>query len=332
MPGQKAIALFSGGLDSLLSVKVMHTLGYKIAPVFFRTPFFGEARAVQTAEANGISLLVKDITPVYWEMFLHPQYGYGKHFNPCIDCHALMFQQAGEMLEELKADFLISGEVLGQRPMSQRKDSLAAVGKLSQYRDLLIRPLSQRLLPDTLPILNGWVDKEQLLALNGRSRKPQLALARQYGIEHYPSPAGGCRLTDKNYAVRLKDLQRYNQLDLPNIALLEYGRHFRLSPTVKCIIGRDEQDNARLQALRQGEIFLLHRDILGPLGILSGSDITEADLLEAASLLAFYQKKATDPCTILYGTGFPLTQTMRINKAAGQLIREKLIRSEHAGL
>jgi len=323
---KKAIALFSGGLDSILSVVWMQNLGFTVFPFFFKTPFFTEERALHSAQVNNLPLTVIDISQEYLVMLQKPVYGFGKNFNPCIDCHGLMFREAGKLLTEYGADFLISGEVLSQRPMSQRKDSLQAVGKLSGYKDLLIRPLSQKLLPDTLPIREGWIDKNDLLDISGRSRKPQLALARRLGIKEFPSPAGGCSLTDKNFSRRLQDLWQHNQINLEDINLLKYGRHFRLNSFSKLIIGRDEADNQNLIEHNFDGIFMLHNKIPGPLGLLCSSNVTKDLISLAASLLAYYYKKAENPVTVNYGQNLSGKEEITVDKANPALVQALMIR------
>jgi len=322
----KALALFSGGLDSLLSVLYMQKLGIEVIPIFFRTPFFTEERPLQTAQANGLALTVIDFSAEHLEMLRNPVYGFGKNFNPCIDCHGLMFRTAGDLLEKFNADFLISGEVLSQRPMSQRKDAMNAVSKLSGYKDLLIRPLSQQLLADTKPIRENWIAKADMLALNGRSRKPQLELAKELGVHSFPSPAGGCRLTDKNFSVRLRDLIKYNQLELDNINLLRFGRHFRLNDTTKLIVGRDENDNDMLQALNLGDVFLLVEEYPGPLCIIKGAEIDEDIIALSAGILAYFIKKAPDELAVPWGTEFPLQNSLTVKKADAQTINQYMIK------
>ncbi len=321
-----AITLFSGGLDSLLSVLWMQKLGVKVIPVFFRTPFFTEERAVQTANANGLKLEVIDISKAHLEMMKNPRYGFGKNFNPCIDCHGLMFRLAGELLTQYNADFLISGEVLSQRPMSQRRDAMNAVSKLSGYKDLLIRPLSQQLLEDTQPIREGWIKKSDMLAISGRSRKPQLALAKELGVSVFPGPGGGCRLTDKNFSVRLRDLVEHNQLNLPEITLLKYGRHFRLDDKTKFIIGRDENDNNNIIGAQAGFLFMLNEEIPGPLGLLCIKEIDDNLISQAASLLAYYNSKSPDSVTISYGFSFPLDKSVTVKKAAADLVNTLMVK------
>lgn len=312
---KKAVALFSGGLDSILCVKYMQKLGYEVFPVFFKTPYLPEDKALQSAKANDLQLIVKDVTKEHLAMLKQPVYGFGKNANPCIDCHALMFQLAGDMLSELGADFLISGEVLGQRPMSQRRDALCAVAKICGYKDLLIRPLSQKLLIDTLPITEEWVDKNEMLDFSGRGRQRQKALAKELGISYYPQPGGGCLLTDPNYAVRMKDLLFHEEATVYNIELLKYGRHFRLRNDAKLIVGRDERDNNALEAVFEHGMKLFTEEIPGPLGILISPNYDEELIRLAASIYIYYNNKIPDLWTVLYGQNYPLDRSMQIKKA-----------------
>ncbi|MCK9558263.1 MAG: tRNA (5-methylaminomethyl-2-thiouridylate)-methyltransferase [Candidatus Cloacimonetes bacterium] len=286
-----AIALFSGGLDSLLAVKWMQKSGYKVFPVYFLTPYMPIDRALESAAANGIDLIVRDISREHLQMMQDPDVVFGKHMNPCIDCHALMFRIAGDMLDELDAQYLISGEVLGQRPMSQRKDAMNRVANLSGYRDIVVRPLSQKNLRDTKPITENWVDKNDMLDISGRGRYRQLELAEELGIKSFPAPAGGCLLTDRNYSLRLKDLLQYSQTDPKDLEYLKYGRHFRLSPGCKLIIGRDEAENLKIEELIP-DTTLKALDITGPLGVISGR-CDDPDLLNLAlSIFWYYHPKA----------------------------------------
>jgi len=296
----KAIALFSGGLDSILAVKVMQSLDYTVYPVFFQAPYITPEKAIHSASANGLDISVMDITARHLEMMKAPSHGFGKNYNPCIDCHALMFQVAGELLEEYGAHFLISGEVLGQRPMSQHLRALRSVGNLSGFADLIVRPLSQAYLPPTLPVREGWVDVSLLPKLQGRSRSAQFELAKQLGVVDYPPPGGGCLLTDRNYSLRMDDLVVHGQDDLYNIVLLRRGRHFRLSPVHKLIIGRDAADNAALEEeIRQGTSLRI-KDKNGPLGLVTGADPDPETIRLAGSILVSYYTKATDPDWVVY--------------------------------
>jgi tRNA-uridine 2-sulfurtransferase len=240
----KAVGLLSGGLDSLLAAQIIKGQGIKVQGISFVTPFFGCEKAQRAAEQLGIPLQILDITRDHWTMLRQPKYGYGKGMNPCIDCHALMLRKAGEWMEENGADFLFTGEVLGQRPFSQTKPSLRAVEKESGFPDRVLRPLSALLLPETRPEQEGLVDRFRLLDINGRSRKRQMILARDYGLTDYPTPAGGCLLTDPIFSVRLKELFAHSaEPQMREVELLKTGRHFRLHPRVKCIIGRNKMEN-----------------------------------------------------------------------------------------
>jgi len=312
---KSCIALFSGGLDSLLVVKFMESLGYKVIPVFFETPFFEAGNAREVAEANGIDLQVIDVFDEYLPVLRNPRYGYGKNINPCVDCHGFMFRKAGKLLEVWGADFLISGEVLGQRPMSQRKDTMNAVGKLSEVKDLLVRPLSQKLLADTLPIKEGWVIKDEMLDIQGRGRQRQIALAREFGIVDFQSPGGGCKLTDVKYARRLKDLMKYEQISYANVRFLKYGRHFRLNETTKLVVGRHKQDNDHLSLLTKDEIVIKAVDIHGPMGVLiKAGKPTDQEIELSASIVLRYNNSVGDDADVAWGENFSLNNMVHVSK------------------
>lgn len=312
-----ALALFSGGLDSVLSVLWMKKLGVNVIPLFFETQFFRADRAQAIAEHYGLDLQVINITDRYLEMLQDPKYGFGKNFNPCIDCHGMMFREAAALLERYGADFLISGEVVGQRPMSQRAPALNSVRKLSGVKDLIVRPLSQKLLPDTKPITEGWIDKNQLFDFYGRSRKPQKALAKKLGADKFFSPGGGCLLTDPNYTRRLKDLSEHNMFTRHYIEFLRLGRHFRLSEQSKLITGKSEADNIRLeQLLSKDEYTLLMRDVMGPLGVLQSlSDpAPQEDLEKAAGIIIRYAGKAQPVDTVAISRNGKLDRALTVAK------------------
>ncbi|MEN6445789.1 MAG: tRNA (5-methylaminomethyl-2-thiouridylate)-methyltransferase [Candidatus Cloacimonas sp.] len=297
MKTHKAIALFSGGLDSILAVKWMQNRGYLIHPIFFKAPYLFPERALDFASQNNIELEIYDISEEHIELLKNPIYGFGKRMNPCIDCHSLMFKKAAELLPSRNADYIISGEVLGQRPKSQRRDALNSVSKLSGIKDFIIRPLSQNLLPDTLPIREGWIDKKDMLSIHGRGRYAQMDLAKQLGVVNYPSPAGGCLLTDRNYCLRLADLQKYCQDDLHSIELLAKGRHFRLHKDAKLIIGRDDAENEWLKNIFQNGIMLEAEEYNGPTGFITGN--VDADTLKLAlDIFILYYPKVQNNATI----------------------------------
>ncbi|MBU4002114.1 MAG: tRNA 4-thiouridine(8) synthase ThiI [Proteobacteria bacterium] len=292
----KALGLCSGGLDSILSGLVLKDQGIHVEWVSFETPFFSSEKARKASAKTKIPLIVKKITPVYMEMLKNPSVGYGKYMNPCMDCHALMFKLAGKIMEDQGFDFLFSGEVLGQRPMSQTASSLRYVEKNSGFDGMIVRPLSARLLPETLPEKAGKVDRERLLDLRGRSRKPQMELAAKYGITHYPAPAGGCLLTDRGFSVRLKDLLAHQpDPSEADLELLKYGRHFRLSPEVKIAVGRTMEDNEKIMTCysRQKDFLLKMESIPGPLVLMPDGGVPEA-VMKAGAICAGYGKAPED--------------------------------------
>jgi tRNA-uridine 2-sulfurtransferase len=285
----KCLAMLSGGLDSMLAIKVIHAQGIEVAGLCFVTPFFGPGAARKAAKQLGIPLIEHDFTDIYFEMMKAPRYGFGGNMNPCIDCHGLMMRTAHSLLEQHGASFIITGEVLGERPMSQTRSGLNAVLKLAADRDLVLRPLSAKLLEPTKPEREGWVDREKLLDLSGRGRKPQTELARQYGITEYPQPAGGCLLTDVKFSQRLKELIAHEGLVRADIELLAMGRHFRLAGRTKLVIGRKQDENQRLLDARIETDTVLRPplDVKGPVGLLRGpADDEVRDL--AAKLFSRY--------------------------------------------
>lgn len=293
----RALGLCSGGLDSILAGVVLRRQGIDVLWVSFETPFFSADKAKKASEMTGIPLITKDITDRYMPMLKNPPCGYGQHMNPCMDCHALMFAIAGEMMAETGCDFLFSGEVLGQRPMSQVKSSLRYVEKNSGFDGKILRPLSARMLPETDMEAAGLVDREQLYALTGRSRKPQMAMAKEFGITDYPAPAGGCLLTDKAIAIRLRDLFAHQEAySRQELELLKYGRHFRLDERVKIVVGRNKADNEGILYHYRPDtdvLVKLHR-IPGPVIIVSGGGDT-VHIEKAAGICAGYSKAAADP-------------------------------------
>ena len=288
----KGLGLCSGGLDSILSGLLLQRQGIDITWVCFETPFFSSESAKKASRMTGIPLITLDITDDYMEMMKTPKAGFGKNMNPCMDCHALMFSKAGEVLENKGFHFLFSGEVLGQRPKSQNKNSLRYVEKNSGFDGLILRPLCAKLLPETIVEQKGLVDREKLLDISGRSRKIQMQMARDFGIKEYPSPAGGCLLTDKVFSDRLKDLMDVQKVfDKRELYFLKYGRHFRLDSKTKVIAGRSKDDNKHLLKFfnLDKDILLKHASMPGPDVILTGS-ITKKNIQTAAMICASYTK------------------------------------------
>lgn len=284
----------------MLSAALISSLGIEVQPVFFSTPFFTPDKAKESADHINLPLKVVDITDRHFQLLREPNHGFGGNMNPCIDCHALMIRIAGEMLPEEKADFIISGEVLGQRPMSQNRGSLSVVERESGMESLILRPLSAKLLPPTTPELKGWVDRDKLLSISGRSRKPQMSLAKKYNISQYPSPAGGCLLTDKVFSRRLKDLLENNpELERNQVELLKLGRHFRISPETKIIVGRNKQENDRILELAGENNSILHtKNIPGPVVAVLGKKSDEIEML-AATITASYSDAREEAAEIV---------------------------------
>jgi tRNA-specific 2-thiouridylase len=267
----RALGLCSGGLDSMLAGLVLRDQDIEVEWVTFETPFFAAAKARKASKQTGIPLTVEPIYPVYIKMLKNPPAGYGKYMNPCMDCHALMFKLAGEMMNEKKFDFLFSGEVLGQRPMSQNKSSLKYVEKHSGFKGYILRPLSAKKLPETIPEKEGLVNRDLLLDFAGRGRKRQIALAKKFGITDYPAPAGGCLLTDVGYSRRLKDLLAHQEnCTEEELHLLKYGRHFRLNRGTKLIVGRTEKDNENILNYHnpQTDTFIDVKDYPSPIALI----------------------------------------------------------------
>ena len=298
----KAIGLFSGGLDSMLACRVIMEQGIEVTAVKFVSPFFGydlladeEGFARRMRAKYGITAVVRDVSGPYLEMLADPPHGYGKHFNPCIDCKILLLQHARQMMAEMGAEFLITGEVVGQRPMSQRRDALRIVERDSGCEGLLLRPLCAKNLPPTPMEEKGLVDRERLFDFKGRSRHGQMALAARFGISDYPSPAGGCVLTDPQLGERIGRFHReYPRVTVADARLLLVGRQFRLPAGGWLVLGRNQGENNRVAALLTPDDWLVKTvDRPGPLGVLRYAT-DEKDRQLAAAIVARYAKKIPD--------------------------------------
>jgi len=288
----RALGLCSGGLDSMLSALILRKQGIKVEWVTFETPFFSSVKARLASQATGIPLTIQNITEPYLEMLKNPPCGYGKNMNPCMDCHALMFRLAGAIMEAKGFDFLFSGEVLGQRPLSQNMQSLRYVEKRSGFDGYILRPLSAKKLPETLLEKEGLVNRDLLLGISGRSRKPQIKLAKKFGIKDYPSPAGGCLLTDKGYATRLKDLFDHQETyTIAELQLLRHGRHLRLDKDTKIIVGRTQKDNENIIKYHnpKADTVIKIKKYPGPIVLMPNGGKKEIIAL-AASICAGYSK------------------------------------------
>ena len=314
----KAVALISGGLDSLLAARVVLEQGVHVEGINFFTGFCVEGHthairkkdrarpkrnnALWSAEQLGIKLHIVDIIEAYKDVVINPKHGYGSNLNPCLDCKIFMVDKARAWMDANGFDFIITGEVIGQRPMSQRRDTMPVIARDSGAGDRLVRPLCARNLPATLPELRGWLDRERMYGFNGRSRKPQMALAKQFGFEDYAQPAGGCCfLTDKQYSVKLADLwatRGRREYDLDDIMLLKVGRHLRPRPNFKIIVGREEGENRFLEGYRKRFVHMLPSSHTGPLVLLDGA-VSADDIELAARLTArFSQGRDADRVTI----------------------------------
>lgn len=288
----KAVALLSGGLDSTLAINVMKAQGIDVVALNFSTVFClcnrtdsckSEARKV--SDALGIPIKVLHITDSFLKIVKKPKHGYGKNMNPCIDCRINMFRMAGEYMREIGASFVVTGEVLGQRPMSQRKIAMKTIEREAGLEGLILRPLCAKHLEPTIPEKLGLVDREQLLAIRGRSRKEQIQLADVFEMKDYPCSAGGCLLTDPGFAVRIKELFDHDaDCDVREVNLLKVGRHYRLDSRTKAVVGRNDAENQRLEALaREGDAQLYLADTTGPLCLVRG-DLSDENLEAAARL------------------------------------------------
>jgi tRNA U34 2-thiouridine synthase MnmA/TrmU len=276
----------------MLAGLILRAQGIDVEWITFETPFFSAARARKASRLTGIPITVKSITPEYLEMLKNPPAGYGKYMNPCLDCHTMMFKLAGEMMKEKGFDFLFSGEILGQRPMSQTRPSLRYVEKHSGFDGYILRPLCARKLPETIPEKQGLVNRELLLDLAGRSRKPQIKLAKNFGIEEYPTPAGGCLLTDKGFSRRLQDFFDHQTTWTENeLCLLRHGRHLRVKENTKIIIGRTQEDNQNILNYHDpnADTIIEVKDFPGPITLVPRGGSKEM-LTLAASICVGYSK------------------------------------------
>ncbi len=291
----KAIALLSGGLDSTLAIKIIIDQGVEIEAINFFTPFCQCSRkngcgsdAKKVADTLNVKIKIFNVSIEYFEMIKNPKYGYGKNLNPCIDCRVFMHKKAKDYMEKTGASFVITGEVLGQRPMSQHRQSMDLIEKESGLEGLILRPLSAKLLSISIPEKKGWVNREKLLDINGRCRKSQIALAKDYNISNYSCPAGGCLLTDFGFVRRMKDLMKYSDITLNEVELLKVGRHFRLSPKAKLIVGRNKEENAKLLRLAKKEdICFVPVKVNGPIGIGLGC-LDESMITLSSTIIARY--------------------------------------------
>lgn len=297
----KAIGLFSGGLDSILAAKLMTEQGVEVIGLHFRVPFpspghnFSEERLRRFAESAGASLLSVEVAEDYLAVVKAPSHGYARGMAPCLDCMLYMLGKARELAQQTRADFIFTGEVIGQRAHCQNKRSLKTLEKLSRTEGRLLRPLSAKLLDPTIPELTGLIRRERLLDFKGRGRRRQIRLASEFGILDYPQPTGGCLLIDASFGARVRDAAAYDQLDPARRELLGFGRHFRLENGAKIVVGRNQIENERLEKLaRESDVICRPQEVAGPVALLFGANLTKKDIETAARLCARYSDVPKD--------------------------------------
>lgn len=303
---RKAIALLSGGLDSTLAVKMMLDLGIEVEALNFTSPFCTctgknsgcKSEAVRVANEYNIPIKVMHKGLDYLEIIRNPVHGYGKGINPCVDCRIYLLKKAKEYMLESGADFVITGEVLGQRPMSQRRDTLRVIERESGLEGLLLRPLSARHFEPTIPEKEGWLNRDKLLAIEGRSRSIQMQMAEDLDVKNYPCPAGGCLLTELSFVPKIKDVFAHTtELNLRDFKLLKTGRHFRIGSKSKAIMGRSEIDNNHLEHIRQpGEAAITWLDGNTPVAVIVGDQEDSLFKLSARILLRYTKAEPGVEC------------------------------------
>ncbi|HXL02446.1 MAG TPA: tRNA 4-thiouridine(8) synthase ThiI [Candidatus Atribacteria bacterium] len=322
----KAIGLISGGLDSALAVFLLKKQGIEVIGLNFHSPFWESKNTLrQLAQDLEIALRAVEVREDYLELVRNPQFGYGKNLNPCIDCKIWMLREAKKEMEKEGASFIFTGEVVGQRPKSQLKNTLRLIERQSGLEGYLLRPLSAKLLPPTIPEEKGWVKREELLDLQGRGRKRQLELAEKWGIKHFSPPAGGCLLTDPNFSRRLKDLWESEEAyDFESVELLKVGRHFRLGASFKLVVGRNQAENEKLKEfLREGDILFFPREGKGPLALGRGK-VDESLLQEAASLFAYYIRSHGEAVSV--GVKFDsFGEVIEIERMSEEEVKKRMI-------
>ena len=312
----------------MLAALVLRRQGLEVTGLVWVTPFFSPERAAESAAAIDLPILIEDLTDRYLHLLYEPPRGFGKWMNPCIDCHLLMLREAGKIMEREGFDFLFTGEVVGQRPFSQNKGALNYIARESGYSELLLRPLSARLLKTTRPEREGLVDRERLLNISGRGRKRQMELAEEFGVTSYPAPAGGCLLTNPGYAARLRDLVQHrpqSELTRQDLELLKWGRHFRVNAATKIIVGRDQRDNEALERLiRPGDVTLKAEIYPGPLVVIPQAQV-DTDLALAAALGASYSDAPMGELVAVRVEGWPGAEIMMSRRESREIFQELLL-------
>jgi len=324
----KALALYSGGLDSILACRVIMNQGIEVKAIHFITPFFGYDKKGREDEAENyafkqyaIILKVVDVSHDFLEIVKYPKHGYGKKFNPCLDCKIFLVSKAREYLEKEGASFLITGEVLGQRPMSQRRDTLRIIERDSGTEGILLRPLSAQHLKPTVPEEQGWVDRKKLFDFKGRGRKPQMMLAEHLGIKEYPAPAGGCLLTDSQLSTRIRWLfDNRTDIVVEDVLLTKVGRHFALTEETLLAVGRLKEENQTIAKLsRKGDILLELSKNPGPLSLLRGTCTPEVLKIAASITVRYSKAREKKQVEVAYREeGDYLTHVIRVDPISDQ--------------
>jgi tRNA-specific 2-thiouridylase len=325
----KAVALLSGGLDSILSIIIMIRQGIDVTAVKFFTPFDIKTREDERYVKNlymnankfGFELILKDLEDKFLEIVKKPKHGYGKNMNPCIDCRILMLREAKEFLVNHKADFIITGEVIGQRPMSQKIETLYHIDKEADLYGYVVRPLSAKLLKPTIPEDRGIINRETLYGFSGRSRKSQLMLAEEFGLYEFPSPAGGCLLTDPLYSLKLRDLLLHIQdFTIKDVKLLRVGRHFRYSDSCKIIVGRNEEENEYIEGHADPDDYILRVEgYASPLALVTGR-VDDNVLNIASSICARYSDAKRLPIVEVKVEKKGLVRRIKVEPAEDEVI------------
>jgi len=313
----RGVALYSGGLDSILAIKLILDQGIHVEALIFQTPFFGGDNTDHIpflTDCANLKLHRIDITSRFLNILASPRYGYGKQLNPCIDCKILMLREAKSFMENIGADFVFTGEVLGQRPMSQRRDTLRLLERESGLEGILLRPLSAKLLPPTRMEETGLIDRQQLLDLSGRSRKRQIEMAKALGWQDYPTPAGGCLLTDASFAKRLSPILKKGIKDPDIIGWLRVGRHFILPGDIRLIVGRNHLENALiLNRAKKEEMLIKTTEVPGPVAIILGDSSKEMIRLAASIMCSYSDFEAGKEVEVAFGRGGEFSEQMLIS-------------------
>ncbi len=330
MSSGKGIVLISGGLDSLLAARVLMDQDLELIGFYGALPFVApdalsaDLKPVQLASQINLGVHVHRCGKEYIDILRNPSHGYGKHMNPCIDCHIYFIKKAAELMQDFKADFVATGEVVGQRPMSQMRHTMNHIEKETGLKGRLLRPLSAKLLKPTIPEEEGIVNRDLLLDINGRSRKEQFELARKYQIVEYESPSGGCLFTDSFISKRVRDLFIHDgDVDSVDLYLLTIGRHFRLSDTAKIIVSRNEKENNELMKYRLVSGYLFLPEFKGPAVYVKGR-ITESDMELIGSIMLRYGKAGDSIPTIVIYTPDDMIKKIIVGKAVSDEHLERL--------